>query len=118
MTGLAVLTFLAHGETTLSKDFGKTVQTGIEWLCKQVNSNGGKILGKVITAAVQDACILMVSLLMLSEATAMIGASQIEEAMNAAIEVIVEGQRKWWFLMVIRPQAPVTFQMHPTITRL
>ncbi|MBR1870938.1 MAG: terpene cyclase/mutase family protein [Kiritimatiellae bacterium] len=31
-TGLAILTFLAHGETPGSKDFGPTVEKGIEWL--------------------------------------------------------------------------------------
>ncbi|MBO6167725.1 MAG: terpene cyclase/mutase family protein [Kiritimatiellae bacterium] len=32
-TGLAVLTFLAHGETPKQKEFGPTVKKAIEWLC-------------------------------------------------------------------------------------
>ncbi len=31
-TGLAILTFLAHGETPSSKEFGQTVEKGITWL--------------------------------------------------------------------------------------
>jgi len=32
MTGLALLTFLAHGETQVSKQYGETVQKGVQWL--------------------------------------------------------------------------------------
>jgi len=32
MTGLGLLTFLAHGETPLSKEFGPTVQKAMQWL--------------------------------------------------------------------------------------
>jgi hypothetical protein len=32
MTGLALLTFLAHGETQTSKQYGETVQKGVQWL--------------------------------------------------------------------------------------
>ena len=32
MTGLALLTMLAHGETQVSKQYGETVQKGVQWL--------------------------------------------------------------------------------------
>jgi hypothetical protein len=32
MTGLALLTMLAHGETQTSKQYGETVQKGVQWL--------------------------------------------------------------------------------------
>ena len=32
MTGLALLTFLAYGETPTSKEFGTTVRKAMEWL--------------------------------------------------------------------------------------
>ena len=96
MTGLAVLTFLAHGETTTSKDFGKTVQMGIQWLCNVVNSNKGQVLGRKNNggAGFTGRSVYSHGLVAyaLSEATAMIGASEIEAAMNLAIEVIVNGQ--------------------------
>jgi len=42
-TGLAILSFLAHGETPGSKEFGSTVQLGIEWLINAVMEQGGKV---------------------------------------------------------------------------
>jgi hypothetical protein len=32
MTGLAILTFLAHGETPSSEEFGETVTKGVQYL--------------------------------------------------------------------------------------
>ncbi|MCH2208774.1 MAG: terpene cyclase/mutase family protein [Lentisphaerales bacterium] len=93
MTSLAVLTFLAHGETTLSKDFGKTVQQGIEWLCKIVEGSNGKIIHQNgysnSSRSVYSHGLVAYAL---SEATAMIGASQIEAAMNQAIKLVVNKQ--------------------------
>jgi len=41
MTGLVVLTYLAHGETPSdSKEFGQTVQKGIEFIIKSQKENG------------------------------------------------------------------------------
>ena len=41
-TGLAILTYLAHGETPSSPEFGKTVERGLEFLieCIRVNKEG------------------------------------------------------------------------------
>lgn len=38
MTGVALLAFLAHGETPASEEFGRTVQTGIQWLSNRMLS--------------------------------------------------------------------------------
>ena len=93
MTSLAVLTFLAHGETTLSKDFGKTVQQGIEWLCKIVEGSNVKFIHQNgysnSSRSVYSHGLVAYAL---SEATAMIGASQIEAAMNQAIKLVVNKQ--------------------------
>src|SRR3989339_16800 len=40
MTGLAVLTYLAHGETPSSDEFGPTVEKGIKWLGGNQEQNG------------------------------------------------------------------------------
>ena len=41
-TGLALLTFLAHGETPKSKEFGETVKNAIEWITThQKQTKGG-----------------------------------------------------------------------------
>ena len=39
MTGLALLTFLAHGETQVSKQYGETVQKGVQWLMNMGRKN-------------------------------------------------------------------------------
>jgi len=41
MTGLALLTFLAHNETTGSPEFGTTVQRGLQWLVRNQEYDGG-----------------------------------------------------------------------------
>ena len=40
MTGLALLTFLAHGETPSSDEFGRTVEYAIRWLCDNQDPSG------------------------------------------------------------------------------
>lgn len=40
MTGLAILTYLAHGETTGSKLYGKVVQKAIDYLCSKQKADG------------------------------------------------------------------------------
>ena len=96
MTGLAVLTFLAHGETNSSKHFGKNVKMGVKWLCEKVEGNEGQILGRnnnggdgSVGRSVYSHALVAYAL---SEAKAMIGASQLEDAMNKAIKVIIKGQ--------------------------
>jgi Family of unknown function (DUF6288) len=39
MTGLALLALLAHGETQASKQYGETVQKGVQWLMDQGRKN-------------------------------------------------------------------------------
>ena len=41
-TGLAILTYLAHGETPSSPEFGKTVERGLEFLINCISEKGGK----------------------------------------------------------------------------
>ena len=40
MTGLGLLTFLAHGETPASVEFGETVEKAIRWLVENQEANG------------------------------------------------------------------------------
>ena len=42
-TGLAVLSYLAHGETPQSKEFGGTVESAIQHLINSQTDNGGKV---------------------------------------------------------------------------
>ena len=81
-TGLALLTFLAHGETTSSKEFGATVKKAMEWLA---NDKQDLKSGKGYTHAIKAYA--------LAEAYAMTGVSILEEAMNSSIRVIINGQQ-------------------------
>ena len=93
MTSLAVLTFLAHGETTLSKDFGTCVQKGTQWLVNIVkNSNGKTIHQNGYSTSSRSVYSHGLVAYALSEAYAMIGATSIEEGMNEAIAYIVKNQ--------------------------
>lgn len=40
MTGLAILAYLAHGETPASQEFGQTVENGIRWLLDSQEADG------------------------------------------------------------------------------
>jgi hypothetical protein len=96
MTSLAILTFLAHGDTSQSKNFGKTVKSGIMWLCSIAVENEGKAIGRKNEGGDGKAGRSVYShglvAYALSEATAMIGASQIEDAMKKAIAYVIQGQ--------------------------
>ena len=83
MTGLALLTFLAHGETQTSKHFGTNVKKAINWLVNDpMNGNHGRGYGHAIKVYA------------LCEAYAMTGVSIIEGAMNEGIRIIIDGQQE------------------------
>ena len=82
MTGLALLTFLAHGETQTSKEFGTTVRKAMEWLSNDpMNKTHGRGYGHAIKAYA------------LAEAYTMTGVSMLEDAMNSAIRIVIDGQQ-------------------------
>ncbi|MCM8533587.1 MAG: hypothetical protein NE330_20650, partial [Lentisphaeraceae bacterium] len=83
MTGLALLTFLAHGETTTSKNFGSTVRKAMEWLTNDpMNGSSGRSYGHAIKGYA------------LAEAYAMTGLTLLEGSMNAAIRLVIDGMQK------------------------
>ena len=80
LTGLALLVFLAHGETPKSKTYGNTVSKAINWLVndpvkKETYSNAIKAYA-------------------LSEAYAMTGNYAIQEPLTKFMETLVKGQQK------------------------
>ena len=84
LTGLALLTFLAHGETQTSKHFGKTVKTAILWLAQD----------PVKRPSGHNAYDHAIKTYALSEAYAMTGVSMIEPKMNENIRLIIKYQQK------------------------
>ncbi|MCH2205011.1 MAG: hypothetical protein MK132_03955 [Lentisphaerales bacterium] len=83
ITGLALLTFLAHGETQISKDFGMTVQKAMDWLAKDPVSTKSK---HAYPHAIKSYAI--------AEAYAMTGVSMLESKMNECIRIIIDGQQE------------------------
>jgi len=95
MTGLALLTYLAHGETPGSERFGRTVQKAIEFLVDAQKPDGtfegvrpesiGPPRGGVYSQAIAAYA--------LAEAYSLTRIPMIREPMVKAIRVIIEGQR-------------------------
>ncbi|MCM8534164.1 MAG: hypothetical protein NE330_23580, partial [Lentisphaeraceae bacterium] len=80
-TGLALLTFLAHGETPTSKQFGTTVRKGMEWLSNH-KPKPNNVYGHAIKTYA------------LAEAYAMTGIYSLEDAMNTNIRFVIDGQQE------------------------
>ncbi len=82
MTGLALLTYLSHGETPASEEFGPTVEKAIKYLLK-TQGKDGTWTGNTYQHGI--ACYAM------SEAFAMTKIMAIREAMEKGIDVIIKG---------------------------
>ena len=80
MTGLALLTFLAYGETQASKEFGSTVRKAMEWLANSKLETG---TSHGYPHAIKTYAI--------AEAYAMTGISILEDSMNQNIRVLIKG---------------------------
>jgi hypothetical protein len=85
MTGLALLTYLAHGETPASEEFGPTVEKAIKYLLSKQSANGS---WSPNTYQNGIACYAM------SEAFAMTKIMAIREAMEKGVEFIIKGQHE------------------------
>ncbi len=82
-TGIALLVFLAHGETPLSEQYGKTVQNAMRWLAYYANGeqmNKSRAYSHGIAAYA------------ISEAYAMTKIPFMQTAMENAITRIIDGQ--------------------------
>ncbi|MDI6773988.1 MAG: terpene cyclase/mutase family protein [Verrucomicrobiota bacterium] len=83
LTGLALLTYLAHGETPASPEFGATVDKAIKWLLKRQREDGAWLNVQyehlIATYAV-------------CEAFSMIGMPSLKAAARKGMDVIIAGQ--------------------------
>jgi hypothetical protein len=92
MTGLAILCFLGHGETTTSPEFGATVQKGVEWLIKQGTEGQGKLsTGKTLSGGppVYEHAIAAYAL---GEYYTMTKDERVAPILKQAVDYIVKGQ--------------------------
>jgi hypothetical protein len=86
MTGLALLTYLAHGDTSASKEFGKTVENGIKWLLNNQEEDG-RFKGRDAHDYSHP-----IATYALCEAYGMRKLPELEIAAERAVDVIIKGQ--------------------------
>ncbi|MBN2451460.1 MAG: terpene cyclase/mutase family protein [Lentisphaeria bacterium] len=89
MGGLGLLTFLAHGETPLSEEFGLTVQKAMKYLSDRmtaVDDSKTKYLGRAYTNGIATYA--------LSEAYGLTKIPFLKPPMERGLGFIVEGQQK------------------------
>ena len=88
MTGLALLTFLAHGETPASEEFGHTVERAMRWLAANQEEDG-RFKGR----DGHDYC-LPIAAYALCEGYGMTQVPVLRDAAERSIDVIVRGQHR------------------------
>jgi hypothetical protein len=82
MTGMALLAYLAHGETPASEEFGATVEKAIRWLMDHQEPGGG------FPRSYQHA----IATYALCEAYALTKVPAIQESATKALTVLIKGQ--------------------------
>jgi hypothetical protein len=86
MSGLALLTFLAHGETPQSEEFGQTVEKAIRFLiAHQAKDAKGKFSQNSYTHAICTYAI--------SEAYALTKIMAVKDAMEKSVAFLIDGQQ-------------------------
>ncbi len=90
-TGLALMAFLAHGETTSSERYGETVRKAIEFLLSEQEQRGPS--GAFTVLDQQGVYSHGIATYAISEAYAMTAHPQLRESMDAAIRRIIDGQQ-------------------------
>ena len=89
LSGLALLCFLAHGDTPISEEFGLTVQKSMQWLAAAMPADGQPMRGK--HGGVYDHGIASYAL---SEGYGMTQIPMLRTAATNGLTVIVKGQQK------------------------
>ncbi len=89
MTGLGILTFLAHGEKpgSDSPEFGETVQRAMEFLIAEQKRTGGGLFSRTGNGYAHA-----IATYAMCEAYGMTMNPNVKEAADAALEVIIKGQ--------------------------
>ncbi len=99
MTGLALLTFLAHGETTGSEEFGDAVRRGLRYLLSRQNERGwfrsaGPIHNRpaLYGTSQRDVYEHVIATYAISEAYGLTRIPMLRRSMEDAVQVIIDGQ--------------------------
>ena len=89
MTGLGILTYLAHGETTASEKYGQTVERAIRFLVARQNEKG-EFAKADTTAGTYSQAICVYAL---SEAYGMTRIPSLKSVMEKGVQVLIDGQQ-------------------------
>lgn len=88
-TGLAILTFLAHGETPASDKYGPTVEKGIQYLISKLNEDGTFQCDRGHSYVYQHA----IGTYALADSYSMTRIPMLKAKLEKAVEVIIKGQQ-------------------------
>jgi len=88
-TGLALLVFLAHGETPLSEQYGRTVQNAMRWLANYANDPG---LSKKVMRRPHGYA-HGIATYAISESYAMTKIPFLQTAMENSVACVIDGQQ-------------------------
>jgi hypothetical protein len=86
MTGLALLTFLAHGDTPESEEYGETVRKAIQWLVRNQEPSG------LFKGRDGHNYSHPIATYALCEAFALTKVPMVKEAAEKALAIVIEGQ--------------------------
>ena len=91
MTGFALLSFLGHGETPVSAEFGPTVQKGLDWLVENGKKNQGRLsmAGSFNQPGVYEHAIATYAL---GEYYTMTKDERVADLLKQSVDYIVKGQ--------------------------
>ena len=89
LSGLAVLTFLAHGETTASERYGETVKRALQYLLARQNA-AGAFANTDTTAGTYAQAICVYAL---GEAYGMTRIAALKPALEQGAQVLIDGQQ-------------------------
>lgn len=94
MTGLAILTYLAHGETPESPEFGSTVERALNYLMGAVHEKNGKVVisGSGPHTGDTHEYAFLIAMYALSEAYAMTKNPNVKAVAEKGLARIIKGQ--------------------------
>ncbi len=96
VTGLGLLTFLAHGETTASAKYGPTVEKAIRFLVSKQQENGvigGLQPGKCADGGDGSSYAHGIATYAISEAYGITRIPSLKQTMEKAVAIIIQGQQ-------------------------
>jgi hypothetical protein len=98
MTGLALLSFLAHGETTSSVEYGDCIRRGLRYLLKSQKDGmfrgGGPAYGNFLHSTQIASYEHAIGTYAISEAYGLTSIPYLRFAMEDAVQVIIDGQHE------------------------